>query len=69
MRMLPAVIMLCICTPIVFAQEGVRTYKKKNGTIVQSHVRTKPNKTKADNYSTKGNRNPYTGKRGKKKLY
>ena len=42
----------------------VKPYVKKNGTVVQPHVRTSPNKTKTDNYSTKGNVNPMTGKRG-----
>jgi hypothetical protein len=44
----------------------VRTYTKKNGTVVQAHDRTKPNKTDSDNWSTKGNVNPETGKKGTK---
>lgn len=44
----------------------VRGYMKKNGTHVAPHVRSRPNKTKADNYSTKGNVNPETGKPGTK---
>jgi hypothetical protein len=47
--------------------KGVKGYTKKNGTYVAPHQRTAPNKTKADNYSTKGNTNPYTGKKGTKK--
>jgi uncharacterized protein YxeA len=39
-------------------------YTKKNGTYVQGHSKTKANKTNRDNYSTKGNSNPYTGKKG-----
>ena len=42
----------------------IRGYTKKNGTYVQPHIRTNPNNTKMDNYSTKGNINPYTGKYG-----
>lgn len=38
----------------------------KKGTYKQSHYRTSPNKSKADNWSAKGNRNPYTGKKGTK---
>lgn len=45
----------------------VKGYTKKNGTYVAPHTRTAPNKTKSDNYSTKGNYNPNTGKKGKKK--
>jgi hypothetical protein len=44
----------------------VRGYTKQNGTYVAPHVQTAPNATKADNYSTKGNVNPYTGKKGTK---
>jgi len=45
----------------------VKEYKKKNGTVVQAHDRTAPNKTQKDNWSTKGNANPETGKAGTKK--
>lgn len=41
------------------------SYTKK-GTYKQSHYRTSSNKSKADNWSTKGNTNPYTGKKGTK---
>ena len=43
---------------------SVKGYTKKNGTYVQPHQRTNPNKTKLDNWSTKGNVNPHTGKKG-----
>jgi len=36
----------------------------KTGTYRPPHVRTSPNNTKMDNWSTKGNTNPYTGKKG-----
>lgn len=39
-------------------------YKPSTGTFVMPSYRTSPNKTKLDNYSTKGNYNPYTGKKG-----
>lgn len=48
---------------------SVRGYTKKSGTYVAPHQRTAPNKTKMDNYSTKGNTNPYTGKAGTKDPY
>lgn len=44
----------------------VGSYYKDNGTYVESHYRTAPNKTTLDNWSTKGNINPYTGKSGTK---
>ena len=42
----------------------VGAYTKKNGTSVAPHVQTSPNATKVDNYSSKGNVNPQTGKEG-----
>lgn len=42
----------------------VKGYYRKNGTYVAPHYRSKPNSTKADNYSTKGNTNPFTGMPG-----
>ena len=41
----------------------------KTGTYRPPHLRTSPNKTKIDNWSTKGNVNPFTGKKGTKKAY
>lgn len=42
----------------------VKTYNKKDGTIVPKHFRTKPNYTNRDNFTTEGNTNPYNGKKG-----
>lgn len=39
-------------------------YKPSTGSYVSPSYRTSPNKYKFDNYSTKGNYNPYTGKKG-----
>lgn len=39
-------------------------YKPSSGRYVQPHYKTSPNKTKSDNWSTKGNVNPFTGKKG-----
>lgn len=44
-------------------------YKPSTSTYVSSYYKTSPNNTKLDNYSTKGNYNPYTGKVGTKKIY
>ena len=43
---------------------STRGYVKRDGTYVAPYHATNPNKTRADNYSTKGNVNPYTGKEG-----
>ncbi len=50
----------------VFAQSDIFVdgYFRKNGTYVQPHFKTAPNSSMFDNYSTKGNFNPYTGKPG-----
>lgn len=45
---------------------SVKGYTTKSGTHVQTHKRTSPNGSKRDNWSTKGNHNPYTGKEGTK---
>jgi hypothetical protein len=44
-------------------------YKSSSGTYVMPHHRTAPDSSKWNNYSTKGNVNPYTGKRGIKNAY
>ena len=43
---------------------SVSGYSRSNGTYVQPHVRTIPNNTNWDNFSTKGNSNPFTGSTG-----
>lgn len=44
----------------------VNGYTKSDGTYVETHMRTAPNQTTYDNYSTSPNVNPYTGKVGTK---
>lgn len=48
----------------VSADEYVHGYTKPNGTYVQPYYRSSPNGTTMDNYSTRGNINPYTGQQG-----
>jgi hypothetical protein len=43
---------------------SVRGYTRKNGTHVAAHRQTNPDHTQLNNYSTKGNVNPSTGKSG-----
>lgn len=45
---------------------NVHGYTKKSGTYVAPHHRTNPNGTQRDNWTSKPNYNPYTGKEGKK---
>lgn len=42
-------------------------YKPSTGRYVAPHYRTAPDTSKWNNYSTKGNLNPYTGKLGNKR--
>ena len=72
MRKLIATLLFCLfvfvislgSTGTVDAASRVKGYYKKNGTYVQPHLRSSPNRSKLDNWSTKGNYNPYTGKKG-----
>jgi len=48
----------------VGADRTVKGYTTKKGTYVAPHTQTAPDKSKLNNYSTKGNANPYTGKNG-----
>jgi hypothetical protein len=47
----------------------VHGYTRRNGRYVAPYHRTVRNHTRRDNYSTKGNYNPWTGKWGTKKGY
>ncbi len=42
----------------------VKSYVNSRGTYVNSYYRTSPNRYRYDNYSAKGNYNPYSGKSG-----
>lgn len=45
---------------------ATKGYVKKDGTHVAPAHATNPNDAKSDNWSSKGNKNPYTGKDGTK---
>jgi hypothetical protein len=57
------IIFICIAS-ISFAAEHVNGYYRKDGTYVQPHWRSDSNGTPTDNYTFKGNTNPWTGKEG-----
>ena len=44
-------------------------YKPSTGRYVMPSYRTSPNRSRLDNWSTKGNYNPYTGKSGTRSYY
>lgn len=67
--------MLCMGLALAWTTQadarGVRVsgYVRKDGTYVAPHYRSAPNRLTLDNYSARGNHNPYTGRAGKKDLY
>jgi len=46
---------------------SVKGHYTKSGTYVQPHRATNPDGSKSNNWSQKGNVNPYTGKEGTKR--
>jgi hypothetical protein len=72
MKKILLTLLFALSINILLAQTNPRTttvrgYTKKSGTHVNTYRKTSPNHTQRDNYSTKGNTNPYTYKRGYKK--
>jgi hypothetical protein len=65
---------VCVLHPAALAKSkssggsshSVTGYVKKDGTYVQPHQQTNPNQSQRDNWSSKPNVNPYTGKPGTK---
>lgn len=53
-----------VSAPSAGAVQKVKGYTTKKGTYVAPHYKQSSNKSKFDNFSTKGNYNPYTGKKG-----
>ncbi|MFZ5804890.1 MAG: hypothetical protein ACOY7U_08565 [Acidobacteriota bacterium] len=66
--MLSALFMLGTSIGETYAKSShrVRGYTRKSGAYVAPHRKTNPDKSKFNNYSAKGNFNPYTGKKGTK---
>lgn len=55
---------VCALIPIISDAATTNGYIRKNGTSVAPYQRTSPNHTNRDNFSTSGNRNPYSSKQG-----
>lgn len=62
MRLL-TVIMFLVFAGSSFGADYVRPYVR-DGKVVGGYYRTEVNKTRVDNWSTEGNKNPWTGKKG-----
>jgi len=63
MKLFILVITMFVST-FAIADTYVNGYYKSNGTYVQPHYRSDPDSSVSNNWSTKGNVNPYTGKAG-----
>jgi hypothetical protein len=56
---------VAVATPaIAQTSHEVRGYTRKDGTYVAPHYQTNPDNSRLNNWSTRGNTNPYTGKPG-----
>jgi hypothetical protein len=66
LRLVALLILLFFAVTTEARSVRVKGYFRKDGTYVRPHVRTSPNSTTADNWSTKGNVNPHTGEEGTK---
>ncbi len=62
--------MLSLAIPVDARITSVKGYyKPSSGVYVMPSYRTSPNSYKFDNYSSRGNYNPYSGKKGYKSWY
>lgn len=61
-----SVFIIFISSLTCYADVAVKGYYRKNGTYVKPHMRSNPDSSFKNNWSTVGNINPYTGKVGTK---
>lgn len=61
--LLVALMTTALAAPVT-ADEWVNPYLRSDGTSVQGYWRSEPDGNIFNNYSTKGNVNPYTGEAG-----
>jgi hypothetical protein len=64
MKTLSSLLAVVCLTVGSYAGDYVSGYVRSNGTYIAPHFRTSSNSTVRDNYSYKGNYNPYTGSTG-----
>jgi len=62
-----SLVLILMGTSFLLSNVYVKGYFKSNGTYVAPHFRSDPDKNFYNNWSTIGNYNPYTGKKGYKK--
>jgi len=66
MRFLLGILAFLVASPVFAEDVWVNGYYRKDGTYVRPHYRSAPDGNVWNNWSTKGNINPYTGKPGYK---
>lgn len=66
MRAGSAALLLVMMSAPAWAQNSnsVGGYIRQDGTYVQPHMRTNPDNSRTNNWSSQGNSNPYTGRQG-----
>jgi hypothetical protein len=64
-RLISFVVCVALAAPALSqSSHYVRGYVRKDGTYVSPHYQTNPDSSVQNNWSTRGNVNPYTGKVG-----
>lgn len=63
MKSLATLLLLALATS-AYAGEYVNGYTRKDGTYVNGYTRSTPDSSYNNNYSVRGNTNPYTGREG-----
>jgi hypothetical protein len=56
--------LIALATPATAGDTSVGGYIRRDGTYVQPHYRSAPDGDRSNNWSTRGNVNPYTGQPG-----
>ena len=69
MKKLLITIAVVLSFSVSYADQYVNGHFRSNGTYVSPYYRSTPDSNPWNNYSTKGNINPYTGKQGTKNPY
>lgn len=69
MKIVILIFMLGFVVSSADASQRMRTHIRKSGKVVMPHYRTSKDSYTFNNWSTKGNTNPMTGKKGTRSPY
>lgn len=64
MKALTTALLILATATTALAGSYVKGYTRSDGTYVQGHYRSSPDSSNNNNYSTRGNTNPYSGQQG-----